>query len=396
MNKLMILAVSSVVVAATGMFNPAPVDPPVNLQATTPGSPQTGHANITGTFLAGSVTASSGLASAKAIIGNATSLTGTTFGGVFQSASGSGRGIYGSANSPWGSTFGGYFRNASTAGRAVFGTSTATSGFAYGGEFRSASVDGRGVYGVSTSLTSNTYGGNFSVDSVDGIAVRGDANAATGTTWGGYFYCGSPTGYGVYGLANDSTGANYAVYGVTNSQANGYALYGVGNFAVTGTKAFRIDHPDDPENKYLLHYCAEGPEPLNVYGGIVRTGSDGRAWVQLPSYCEEINKDFRYQLTIIDSGESFVQAQVSREVSNGKFQIRTSRPGVRVSWELKGVRNDRFVRTYGAPVVVEKPEGERGYYQHPELYGQPAERGLDAHRRAMKTTGTSTLPTSQR
>ena len=35
--------------------------------------------------------------------------------------------------------------------------------------------------------------------------------------------------------------------------------------AGSGVKAFRIDHPLDPENKYLLHYCAEGPEPLNVY-----------------------------------------------------------------------------------------------------------------------------------
>lgn len=129
----------------------------------------------------------------------------------------------------------------------------------------------------------------------------------------------------------------------------------------------------------MHHYCAEGPEPQNVYNGVIRTGADGYAWVPLPDYFEEINRDFRYQLTIVDSGDDFVLAKVTREIAHNRFQIRTSKPNVKVSWEVKAVRYDLFVRKYGAPVETDKPEYERGKYQHPELYDQPKEKGRNYH-----------------
>jgi hypothetical protein len=46
-----------------------------------------------------------------------------------------------------------------------------------------------------------------------------------------------------------------------------------------------------------------------------------------------------------------------------------------VSWEVKAIRNDRWVRTYGAPIEQDKAGGEKGKYLNPELYGQPKERG---------------------
>ncbi|MCC5866668.1 MAG: hypothetical protein JJU31_16220 [Wenzhouxiangella sp.] len=41
-------------------------------------------------------------------------------------------------------------------------------------------------------------------------------------------------------------------------------LFVDGNLHVLGTKNFRIDHPLDPENRVLLHFASEGPEPFNV------------------------------------------------------------------------------------------------------------------------------------
>ena len=52
-------------------------------------------------------------------------------------------------------------------------------------------------------------------------------------------------------------------------------------------------------------------------------------------------------------------------------------PGAKVSWEVKAVRNDLRMRLHGAPVEVEKQDLERGTYQHTELYGQPAEMGIN-------------------
>ena len=118
------------------------------------------------------------------------------------------------------------------------------------------------------------------------------------------------------------------------------------------------------------------PEPQNAYNGLVVSDAKGYAWVELPDYFAAITRDFRYQLTVIDSSDDFVIAKVTREISNNRFQIRTSKPNVKVSWEVKAIRNDAWVQQRGAPVEMDKPESEKGKYQHPDLYGQPKERGM--------------------
>ncbi len=52
-------------------------------------------------------------------------------------------------------------------------------------------------------------------------------------------------------------------------------------------------------------------------------------------------------------------------------------PGGEVSWKVMAIRNDRWVRERGAPVEIEKEGLEKGTYQHPELYGQPPEKGMN-------------------
>src|SRR6185295_4934573 len=55
-----------------------------------------------------------------------------------------------------------------------------------------------------------------------------------------------------------------------------------GALNVTGTKNFKIDHPLDPENRYLLHAAIESSEVLNLYSGNVVTDANGEAVVTLP------------------------------------------------------------------------------------------------------------------
>jgi len=157
----------------------------------------------------------------------------------------------------------------------------------------------------------------------------------------------------------------------------GTALVCAGNFSASGTKSFRIDHPADPENRYLRHYCIEGPEPLNVYSGTVTSDDKGECWVHLPDYFESINKNFRYALTVVDDSdaETFVQAKVARKIKNNAFKIRTSAPNVEVSWRVEAVRNDLYVRVHGAPVEEDKSAENRGTFLQPELYGMPQSRG---------------------
>jgi hypothetical protein len=57
-----------------------------------------------------------------------------------------------------------------------------------------------------------------------------------------------------------------------------------------------------------------------------------------------------------------------------------------VSWQVTGVRQDAFAKVHPLQVEVEKPENERGYYLHPELYGAPPEKSIEwaSHPDAMR------------
>src|SRR5206468_1366845 len=163
----------------------------------------------------------------------------------------------------------------------------------------------------------------------------------------------------------ESTALCFGVAGT--APGNGYAVYANGNFSGKGGKYFRIDHPLDPANKYLIHACAEGPEPLLIYRGNVTLDAAGAARVQLPNYFEAINRDLSYQLTPI--GGPAPNLHIAQKVADNAFRIAGGTPGLEVSWAVTGVRNDAYMRRYARPVEEEKSESDRGKYQHPELYG---------------------------
>jgi hypothetical protein len=147
------------------------------------------------------------------------------------------------------------------------------------------------------------------------------------------------------------------------------------NLRVDGTKQFYIDHPLDPENYYLVHYCAESAEPHVYYSGTVVLDAAGEAWVQLPHYFEAIARDPRYTLTPV--GAPMPNLHVAVEVQGNRFKVAGGVPGKRVSWRVEAIRNDPYIRRYGYQDEVPKLDKERGKYLLPELYGQPRERAID-------------------
>jgi hypothetical protein len=150
------------------------------------------------------------------------------------------------------------------------------------------------------------------------------------------------------------------------------------NLHVTGTLSkaagsFRIDHPMDPENKYLVHSFVESPDMMNIYNGNITTDASGKATVSLPDYCEVLNRDFRYQLTVIGS---FAQAIISKEVGNNSFEIATSVPNIKVSWQVTGIRQDPYANKFRIPNVEEKAIKDKGKYLNPEAYNLPMTRAI--------------------
>ncbi|MCW8897192.1 MAG: hypothetical protein OQJ96_02635 [Flavobacteriales bacterium] len=151
-----------------------------------------------------------------------------------------------------------------------------------------------------------------------------------------------------------------------------------GNLNVTGNIAkgggtFKIDHPLDPANKYLVHSFVESPEMMNIYSGNIVTDANGYATVELPSYFEAANKDFRYQLTVIGT---FAQAIIKEKISNNKFIIQTNQPNTEVSWSVTGIRADKYANANRVEDEVEKEL--KGTYIHPELYGATKEQSETA------------------
>jgi cytoskeletal protein CcmA (bactofilin family) len=140
-----------------------------------------------------------------------------------------------------------------------------------------------------------------------------------------------------------------------------------------GVKTFRIDHPLDPENKYLSHSSVESPDVMNIYNGNITTDTEGNATVVLPDYFEALNRDFRYQLTVIGKR---AQATVASEIENNRFTINTDQPDMKVSWQVTGIRQDASAKAFPSSVEEEKPEAERGFFLHPEHYGYSKERGI--------------------
>ncbi|MFO0840416.1 MAG: hypothetical protein U1D55_18060 [Phycisphaerae bacterium] len=309
-----------------------------------------------------------------------------------QSANVGGIGVYGSAtNTGTAQNMGGKFEAAGTQGFGVWARATSTSGATRGGYFESASSTGIGVLANAPASAGTSWGVYGTVNSPDGLPVYGLNNASSGVAMGGSFITSSPTGRALHGRSISATGVNYAVFGEGSPSTTGYAVWAQGRTGASGTKSFRIDHPNDPENRYLLHYCHEGPEPQNVYNGTIVLDAKGEATVQLPDYFASINAAPRYTLTAI--GAAMPNLHVGEEISDAalsageraapgealitaSFRIAGGAPGAKVSWEVKAVRNDRWVRQYGSAVELEKEGIERGTYQHPELYGQPMERGM--------------------
>src|SRR5881397_381537 len=114
---------------------------------------------------------------------------------------------------------------------------------------------------------------------------------------------------------------------------------------------------------------------MNIYNGNITTDENGEASVPLPDYFEALNRDFRYQLTVIGA---FAQAIIAGKITNNHFTIKTNAPNVEVSWQVTGIRQDAWADAHriAVEVEVEKSDKERGYYLHPEVFNQPEEKGV--------------------
>jgi hypothetical protein len=169
-----------------------------------------------------------------------------------------------------------------------------------------------------------------------------------------------------------------------------------GNVAVTGSLSkgggsFKIDHPLDPQNKYLQHSFVESPDMMNIYNGNIVTDGAGKAVVTLPDYFEALNMEFRYQLTVIGT---FAQAIISKKISNNQFEIATNQPNVEVSWMVTGVRHDAYANQNRIPTTTYKDAADRGKYLHPAAFNLPQTSAIGYTPQVVGNSQSSLAPSS--
>ena len=232
----------------------------------------------------------------------------------------------------------------------------------------------------STTFFSNKTN-EFAVNAQNGMRVQ-----ANNTQFGGAF-TNLGNGDGVRFFGNVSNGDDWGSIYATNTGSSpaivaqagtGLAANFLGNINVTGSVSkgsgsFKIDHPLDPANKFLYHSFVESPDMKNIYDGNIITDNRGTAVVELPEYFEALNKDFRYQLTVIGS---FARAIISEEISNNSFVIKTDEPNIKVSWQVTGIRKDAYANANRIQTEVNKNSSERGKYLYPELFGYGKSAGI--------------------
>jgi hypothetical protein len=307
--------------------------------------------------------------------------------GVYGTAP-AGRGVYGQSGSGVGvrgnNLDAGTFGSLGTAEFGVFGDNTQDDG------------EGTGIEGVGGRIGVRGFapGAGFGSD-LTRIGVQGHAGdfvSGAMHLYGVYGFGQAPAGgggrfaYGVYGVAQSGTDTStgYGIYGEAVGPGTNYAGYFLGNVHVAGTLtktggAFKIDHPLEPETRYLSHSFVESPDMLNVYSGVAMLDDRGRARVELPRYFEALNGSFRYQLTAI--GAAMRDLHVAAEVAQNAFEIAGGAPGGKVSWEVSGVRQDAAALHH--PIIVEedKAEQDQGKYLNPEAFGAGQEKAIHASRR---------------
>lgn len=263
--------------------------------------------------------------------------------------------------------------SSTTTNSAIFGQSTGAAR-AVSGQVESTATADAAVRGNNLRTT-----GGIGVEGVGFNGVSGQTNYREG--------------YGVFGQNFDLLGSLTAnsvgvggvgyigVLGQSNDNINGAGIasldniIALGTLTVSGTKNFRIDHPTDPENKYLNHFSIESNEVLNIYRGTIAFDANGEAVVQLPEWFDDVNRNPSYQLTPIGG---YAAIYIKEKIQDGRFVIAGGQAGMEVSWAVYAERNDAFLQQHpeARTVEQEKTAREKGHYLRPDLYNQPAEKGI--------------------
>lgn len=224
-------------------------------------------------------------------------------------------------------------------------------------------LDGPILVGNSTTCLADINNWSLRTVSAGDVYIRSGLSAGAGAAFNGAVLMGQGKGYAAarFHWAGDGNDL-HANWG------SGLQFY----VDVTNVKTFVIDHPLDPQQRYLVHAAVEGPE-----GGVFYRGQSQlvNGWVQvdLPSYfealCAEEGRSVMLTCIADDPKDEWCPVLHATYPKNGKFYVGLGSGMVindqRFWWEVKAVRKDvppLLVEPLKKDVIV-KGEGPYLYYK---------------------------------
>lgn len=271
-------------------------------------------------------------------------------------------GAIGAATANWGC--GVWGQMSYTNGAAISGSATGSASYGVWAQ----STNGHGIKGETTNISYYGIWGNNTANSGIGIRATGtfglSAEGTVAVTANNNINAGTAGDFQTYGTNS------FSVYACSHGASGSYAGYFNGNVNVVGTLyksagSFMIDHPMDPENKYLIHSFVESDEMTNIYNGEVTLDTNGEAEVTLPHWFDSLNHKCTIQLTPVGNHNP----KVMGKVTDGKFKIGWGEANGEVYWQVTGVRKDAFALANPMLVEVDKPIDFKGTLLHPEAHG---------------------------
>lgn len=173
----------------------------------------------------------------------------------------------------------------------------------------------------------------------------------------------SNTNYGYWNMSCESTSEAIGISGTVTNTTSSISM-NADNLYFTGTKSgFYIDHPLHPLTKTLAHTPVDGDQMYTFYAGEVMLDANGAATVEMPDWFSALNGRCMYQLTCIDE---HAPVYVTEQRSGGKlsgahrFTIQGGHAGLRVCWQVTGIRQDAWALYQPFVVEADKKPEQRG------------------------------------
>jgi hypothetical protein len=218
----------------------------------------------------------------------------------------------------------------------------------------SSKTAGNWVMSFNTASTGNSRSSLYSARGVDL-----DATPPTVTYPLAAVYAESKdsTGDATCAMVSESGASDKAYITVVSNGTTQTNTYVADNHNFTGTKSgFIIDHPLDPENKWLIHSPVESDRLRVVYDGEVTLDGAGAAVVTMPEWFAPLAKNVRVMVTCVDAHMPVYVTDIRAR----RFTIAGGSEGRRVFWTLSAERADPWAEQRPLAIETDKPDDERG------------------------------------